>query len=101
MTPQLIARITLYLTERGGRLSPILGGWKGAESFFGCPLKIHPNDVSAWDCRILVGNESISPGETKQFGMVFLTPEIVPVLRKLPKFYLWEGRIIGEATPDL
>jgi hypothetical protein len=101
ITPELIAKITLYPTDQGGRRSPIIGGWRGADSWFGCPCKFDPKDFSSWDCRILNGLESLAPGESKQFGMIFLTPEIVPVLRLVPKFYLWESGIIGEATAHL
>jgi hypothetical protein len=50
----------------------------------------------------LLRGASLSPGETKQFGIVFATPEIAPVFRLCRKFYLWEGRVIGEAVavPD-
>jgi hypothetical protein len=93
-----VARITLYATADGGREGPILGGWKGADSFFGCPCKFHPKDFSVWDCRILNGLESLHPGESKNFGVAFLSGEIVPAMKVVPKFYLWEGHIIGEAS---
>jgi hypothetical protein len=44
--------------------------------------------------------EKFSPGETKKFGMVFLTPEAGALFRAVGKIYLWEGRIIGEAVPN-
>ena len=101
MTPNFIAKITLYSTDSGGRKSPIVGGWQGTDSFFGCPCKFDPKDFSAWDCRVLNGMEYLHPGETKDFGIVFFSPEIVPAMQKVTKFYLWEGRIIGEATAHL
>jgi hypothetical protein len=94
MSPHFIATITLYPSEKGGRASPIAGEW------FGCPCKFDPKDFSAWDCRILNHFEKFSPGETKQFGMVFLTPEAGALFRKVRKIFLWEGRIIGEAVPN-
>jgi hypothetical protein len=93
--PAFIATITLYPTDRGGRKSPIVGEW------FGCPCKFHPEDQSAWDCRILNRGEHFSPGEIKQFGIVYLTPEAGVLFRKAGKIYLSEGRIIGEAVPNL
>jgi hypothetical protein len=101
MKPDFVAKITLYSADQGGRLSPIVGGWRGPDTWFGCPCKFDPMDFSGWDCRILNGLDNFSPGETKQFGMVFLSPEIVPAMRKVQKFYLWEGHIIGEATSHL
>ena len=32
--------------------------------------------------------------------MAFLTPEAAALFRRVKKFYLWEGRIIGEATAN-
>ncbi len=89
--PAFIARVTLYPTEQGGRRGPAMGEW------FGCPCKFHELDMTAWDCRLLLEGEPIVPGETKEVGIVFLTPEIGPVFAKAERFLLWEGRIIGEA----
>ena len=52
----------------------------------------------AWDCRLLVGGEPIAPGETRDVGIVFLSPEIGPAFAIAEKFLLWEGRIIGEGN---
>jgi hypothetical protein len=95
IAPDFVANITLYPTDKGGRKSPIVGEW------FGCPCKFDERDFSAWDCRILNRGERFSPGESKQFGMVFLSPEVAPMFRKVQKFYLWEGWIIGEASAHL
>ena len=91
---QFFADVTLYATEKGGRESAIVADW------FGCPVKVHEQDFSAWDFRILTQGEAISPGETKRFGVVFLMPEAGALFRRLPKFYLWEGKIIGEVKPE-
>ena len=91
-TPQLIADVTLYATDRGGRRSPNVGEW------FGCPCKFDEKDFSAWDGRILLNGEPMQPGQTKRLGIMFLSPEIAPAFRSVRKFYLWEGRIIGEAV---
>ena len=91
ITPHFIATITLYPSDKGGRASPIVG------ERFGCPCKFDEADFTAWDCRILTRGERFSPGETKKFGIVFGTPEAAPLFRSVRKFYLWEGRIIGEA----
>lgn len=47
IAPDFIAKVSLYPTGAEGRQSPIGGGWKGAESFFGCPCKFDPKDFSA------------------------------------------------------
>lgn len=87
-----IARITLYTSDRGGRKYPIVGEW------FSCPCKFDEKDYTAWDCRILTLGEKFFPGETKQLGIYFVSPEAAPMFRSVSKFYLWEGHIIGEAT---
>jgi hypothetical protein len=95
MKPAFVAKITLYPTEQGGRRAAIKGDW------FGCPCKFDEKDFTAWDCRILLQGEQMYPGETKQFGMVFLTPQAGDLFRMVEKFYLWEGGIMGEATARL
>jgi hypothetical protein len=80
IAPDFIATITLYHSDRGGRQGSIFGEW------FGCPCKFDPKDFSAWDCRILTNGETFSPGETKQFGMVFLTPEAGRLFRVVRSF---------------
>jgi hypothetical protein len=95
IVPHFVATITLYPTDKGGRASPIVHDW------FGCPCKFDEADFSAWDCRILTRGERFSPGETKQFGVVFLTAEAAPLFRRVKKFYLWEGWIIGEARATI
>lgn len=92
LSPDFIAKITLYSTEKGGRQSPLIG------EQFGCLCKFDEKDFSAWDCRILVGGERFYPGETKNFGIKFMTPEAGALFRVVKKFYLWESKIIGEAT---
>ena len=87
--------------QQGGKKGPIVGGWCGADSYYGCPCKFDPKDFSGWDCRILNGLEFLHPGETKEFGIAFMAPEIVPAFRMVQKFYLWEGRIFGEASSHL
>jgi len=43
--------------------------------------------------------EPFCPGESKRIGFVFLSgEEAAGILRKAGKFYLWEGRFVGEAV---
>ena len=40
----------------------------------------------------------MKPGEARRVEVVFVTPDqAVPAFRKSVKFFLWEGRLIGEA----
>jgi hypothetical protein len=94
ITHDFIATITLYPASKGGRQSPIIGEW------FGCPCKFDPKDFSAWDCRILNRGIRFAPGTTRHFGVAFLVPEAAAMFRRVKKFYLWEGHIIGEAAAN-
>ena len=75
MAPQLDAMVRLYPTSDGGRVTPAAPGW-------GCPCCV-----------------SDAVGEHRKVGFVFLSGEsAAETLRKAGKFYLWEGKIVGEAT---
>jgi hypothetical protein len=90
---QLLAEVTLYPTDKGGRRGPTASEW------FGCPCKISRDDSHGWDCRILLGGIPMSPGETRRVEIIFLSPEqAIPALRAAGTFFLWEGRVIGEVT---
>ena len=93
VSPQLVADVTLYPTENGGRKGPTASEW------FGCPVMVTKDNLNAWDCRILLNGTPLWPGDTRRVGMVFLSPDqAVPILRAAGKFYLWDGRLIGEGT---
>jgi hypothetical protein len=47
----------------------------------------------------LLGDTPLAPGDHRKVSFVFLSGEsAAEVLRKAGTFYLWEGKIIGEAT---
>lgn len=51
-----------------------------------------------YDALPLIGDEPLLPGETRQLGFVFLShDEAVPIIRAAGRFFLWEGRFVGEA----
>ena len=94
MTPQLIADVTLYRTDEGGRRSPAFPGW-------GCPCCLSKETplVAAYDGWPLLGDTAIQPGESRRLGFVFLSGEETAKLFKgAGKFFLWEGGFIGEAV---
>ena len=89
---RILADVTLYPTAEGGRKGPTPPSW------FGCPCKATKDDTQLWDCRLLLGGTSMSPGETRRVEVAFLSPDLaVPALRNSGRFFLWELRIIGEA----
>jgi hypothetical protein len=92
MSPQLVADVTLYPVEKGGRKSSALPGW-------GCPCCVSRQEpITGYDGWPLLGDMAIEPGEQRRIGFVFLSSEeAASILRKAGTFYLWEGRFIGEA----
>lgn len=91
--PQLVADVWLYETANGGRACPALPG-------FGCLLMTSRDlPYSGWDGLLLLRDQPMHPGERRRLGFVFLTPEsALPVFRQAERFYLWDGRFIGEGT---
>jgi hypothetical protein len=89
---QLIADVTLYSAEEGGRKSATLPGW-------GCPCCVSQQEpITGYDGWPLLGDTSIEPGEQRRLGFVFLSgEEAAGIIRNAGTFYLWEGRFIGEA----
>ena len=86
--PEIIADVTFYPTEAGGKKLTVHGEW------YGCPCKV---GEEYWECRILLLHKiTIAPGETRRVGIVFLSSEGAEKVRLAGKFLLWEGRSIGE-----
>lgn len=93
MQPQLVAEVTLYpVGGRKGPISPAPG------SHFGCPCMLARDAHEAHDCRILLGGEPLLLGKPRKVGFVFLHPESANIFNAAGKFYLWEGKVIGEAV---
>lgn len=92
LSPQLIAEVTLYSSENGGRKSTAFPGW-------GCPCCVTREDpIVGYDGWPLLGDTRIEPGDRRVLGFVFLSGESAAnIMRSAGKFYLWEGRFIGEA----
>ena len=92
--PQLTADLWLYPTEQQGRAQPIRLG-------YGCPCTLQREEGAGWvgyDGWPLLGDTPMAPGERRRLGFAFMSgQEAVTYLTTSPRFYLWEGRIIGEA----
>jgi hypothetical protein len=59
---------------------------------------VHPELSEAWDGYPLLGTQELKPGESREsVGFVFASVEAAAKLRAAGKFYLWDGRFIGEA----
>lgn len=93
MRPNLFADVTLYPTDRGGRAGSTPSNW------FGCLCTKDQHARENWDCRLLLDGAPLAPGESRRVGIVFLSgQEAANDLRKTGKFFLRDGRIIGEAV---
>jgi hypothetical protein len=92
--PDLVVNLKLYATEFGGKKVPIGLGW-------GSPCTVQSEQGAGWvgyDGWLLLLEGPMSPGESRRVGYVFTSgQEVVEYLRSADKFYVWEGRIIGEA----
>lgn len=91
--PQLVADVRMCETEAGGRQSAALPGW-------GCPVSASRDEpLETWDALPLLRDAPLEPGERRRLGFVFLSgDEAAHALREAGRFYLWEGRFIGEAV---
>lgn len=91
--PQLTAEVTLYATSEGGRKDALRPGLL-------LPCMISKGEpLEAWDGLPLLRDVPLYPGETRHLGFVFLSgKKAADALRAAGKFYLWDGRLIGEAV---
>lgn len=90
-TPHLIADIRLYSSEEGGRTQPILPGFRCIGMCSQSPPRVG-HDV------LPLLFQPLAPGETRRIGFALLSPEdAIPSFTAAGRFYLWDGRFIGEA----
>ena len=100
--PDLIAEVVFYSTEEGGAKLTKLPGWgclccESKDSFItGEDGKRYRFGHDGWPQL----TDPISPGDQRRLGFVFFISgkESADALRKVGKFYLWEGIFIGEAV---
>lgn len=93
-TPDLRVRLTFYDKDKDGPKLRKSTGW-------GCPCFIHLNqmDPPGFDGWPQFGDTDMGAGETRDVGIVFLSGKrAADFFLQSGKFYLWEGRFIGEAV---
>lgn len=92
MTPGLVADLHFYSTADGGKQIAAPPGW-------GCPCMVsQQRPLSGYDGWPIL-SEPLQPGEKRAaVPFVFLSSEGAEVMRKAGRFYLWEGKFIGEAV---
>ena len=91
--PHLVADVRMYATDSEGRKGPAALGW-------GVPCMISlAEPLKGWDAwPIFDENRPLEPGENRQVGFYFLSgDEAARAMRDAGHFYLWEGRVVGEA----
>ena len=90
--PDLVADVMLYSIEEDGRRVPVPPG-------YGCICVVSKDiPLQGYDALLLLEDEALCPGQQRRLGMVFLTPEGAEAVRNTAKFFLWEGRFIGEGS---
>ena len=91
MEPNLIADLELYSSDVGGKRVCALPGW-------GCPcLTSKERPRSGYDGWPVL-SEPLQPGEKRaRVPFVFLSREGAQAMQQAGRFYLWEGKFIGEA----
>ena len=81
MQPEILARVTFFETNAGGRAGPT------PHEFFGCIFKV---DEKMNDCHLLLsGIGSVKPGQTVDVPIKFLC------------LYLLEGRLVVRKKSQL
>lgn len=90
--PDLIADVTFYTAEAGGKTAPVASG-------YGCPCKVSKTGpMPGWDARLIFDGPPIVPGQKRRVGFAFLTREGAQTIASAHHFFLWDGRFVGEAT---
>ena len=59
---------------------------------------IDANSKIAWDAWPVLGDTPLLPGEKRRLGFVFLSDEAPEKMKAAGQFFLWEGKVIGEAV---
>lgn len=94
MEPDMIGLVRLYRTEDGGKKLPLEPDHK----YYSSIAMTDPEMREGHSLRLIIGGlpALMMPGESAEMPMKFLTDEGARVMREAGRFYLWEGRFIGE-----
>jgi hypothetical protein len=89
MKPDVFIKVRFKTTAEGGRLGAVVIG----ENSYGCPLFV---DGEAFDCRVLLNDQTLQLGETYELPIKFLSPDLaLPKLSLGTSVILWEGKDIA------
>ena len=90
--PHLIAEVRFYSTSESGRKNPVPNG-------YGCPCVLKPRLLEGDDARFLFAQDWVELGETVTAKLCFTFGHMVATKYiEARHFYLWEGKLVGEAT---
>ena len=90
--PELVTDVVMYPTSEGGKRCNASSGWHCL-----CMLSNMPpwEGHSGWP---LLGATLLEPGAAWRLGFVFQDGDpAAEVFRKAGHFFLWDGRVVGEA----
>jgi len=87
----------LYPTEQGGRKSAARGSYRPI-GFLRKDSTRSSVDDPDYGIFFQLGDVLIAPGETKRVNCFFIHRPSFEVFMNAKKFYIWEGRFVGEAT---
>ncbi|MFC0587902.1 hypothetical protein ACFFF7_00585 [Novosphingobium aquiterrae] len=91
MKPALFADVFLYATSEGGKRIAALPGW-------GCPCTFSYEQPFIGYDGWPVLDEPLNPGERRAaVPFVFLSAEGADKMREAGRFFLCEGKVVGEA----
>lgn len=89
---RLLADVSLRLSNEGGRRTPLISGYR-------CPCLVSQTaPIQGFDARLEFEGAPLEPGQKRRIRFDFLTREGAEAMRMSQRFFLWEGRIIGEAA---
>jgi hypothetical protein len=87
----------LYPTEQGGRKSAARGSYRPI-GFLRKDPKLGVDGDQAYGIFFQLGDTLIAPGETKRVSCFFIYGPSFDVFMNAKKFYILEGRLVGEAA---
>jgi len=91
------ADLYLYPTEQNGRKSAARGSYRPI-GFLRKDPTFGLNGDQAYGIFFELGDTFVAPGETKRVNCFFIYGPSFDVFINAKKFYIWDGRIVGEAT---
>jgi|ERR1700685_4554111 len=97
MSLEATVDLYLYPTEQSGRKSGARGSYRPI-GFLRKDPKLGINGDHGHGVFFQIGEVPIEPGETRRLTCFFIYQPSYDAFMDAKKFYVWEGRIVGEVT---